>query len=257
MREKIITKTDVKKHYLNKELVKNYIDSRFNTPLGLVLHKNHVCEVNKLLSIVKPKEVLEVACGPARVTSEISGIKNGTAIDTSEQMLREAVRRMKKISNEFSNWKFEKLNALKLTKTYPRKRFGIIYTFRFLRHFNENDRKKLFIEFRNILRKDGYLIFDAPNKRVEKLVRKIVGHDKYTVYDHLWDKDELISELAINGFYNIKLIPNIRHFWVQGAFSKSLSLMGLKTLSIKIVLFFEKVGYKGNPYEWVVICQKK
>lgn len=257
MNYQIKSKSELKKYYTGKSVVEDYVEKRFTTPLGRVLHKKQVDVINESIFNYNVNKVIEVACGPARITVEILGVEKGVAVDSSKEMLKRANKVMKKSSQEWKKWKFILMDVNTMSKELESGCYDMVYTFRFLRHFKRKDRKKFLSEIRKVLKKDALLIFDAPNVLVEKKVRKIVGNEKYTVYDYFWNRDSVKKELESNGFYNIRLIPNIKLFWIEGGFSKLSSWIGFGGFFTRLIEFLENLSSGNNPYEWIVICQKK
>ncbi|MBU0615903.1 MAG: class I SAM-dependent methyltransferase, partial [Nanoarchaeota archaeon] len=137
-----------------------------------------------------------------------------------------------------------------------KKKFDVVISFRFIFHFKKSKRGALYQQICSVLKKDGFLLFDALNKDKVKPIRKVGGKQRYIVYDKLYTQKELIKEMENNGFKVIKLFPVIRHFWIEFFVSKLLSFIRLQKLAKKIIVIIEKINTR-KPYEWVVLCQKK
>ncbi|MBU0614756.1 MAG: hypothetical protein KJ601_01565, partial [Nanoarchaeota archaeon] len=71
----------IKEYYRKEDVAKNYIDIRFKQPMYAVAHKNQIEIINRY---TQNRDLLEIACGPARLTSEIKA-KSGMSIDSSEE----------------------------------------------------------------------------------------------------------------------------------------------------------------------------
>jgi ubiquinone/menaquinone biosynthesis C-methylase UbiE len=234
---------EIKDYYTKEDVTINYESKRFISGVGELMHKNHIKIVNKFVNKVKKEKILEIAPGPARITAKIK-VKEGFAIENSDNMLNLARNK------HLKNWKFIKGDAFDLKIN---KKFNLIYTFRFIRHFKLEQRKELYYQIRNKLNINGYFIFDAPNIFIESPWRKIVGVEKYPVFDKFWFKKELIKELEENGFEVLGLVNNINLFFIQEPISKILSKLDIKST---IVEKLEKINL-SIPLEWIVICKKK
>ncbi len=97
----------IKSIYERKSVAERYVHSRFSRPLGVVQHRIQVQTVNDAIRAYKAKDILEIACGPARLTAHISGFEKGVAIDNSSEMLSLAKR---KIPNNHQ-WHFLRADA--------------------------------------------------------------------------------------------------------------------------------------------------
>jgi len=244
----IDNKDELIEYYTRENIVNKYIGKRFVEPIFIVEHKKQVSFVNYAINKYNLKNPLELAPGPARLTIEIKSEK-GVGLDSSERMLRVAEKRMAQLKKK---WKFVKGDAFNLKFN---SQFDLVFSFRFITHFKEKERLKLYSQIRKALKKDGYLVFEAYNEKKVRIVRSFVGKKKYPVYDKLYSEPELIGELTKNGFKVIKVSPVISHFWTQMFISKFLSFFKLNKLSKDIISKIERIKSK-NPYEWVILCQK-
>jgi SAM-dependent methyltransferase len=248
-RAEISGKKKIKEYYEDKEIVGDYVDSRFTTAIGMMEHQAQVDFVSKAIKKYRCKKALELAPGPARITSHIK-IKEGIAMDYSGGMVKLAKKRLPKSLK--NNWKIIQGDAFNIK--YKNK-FDIVFTFRFIFHFKRKERDKLYGQVKQSLKKDGLFIFEAINIKAAKSIRKLVGKDKYVVYDKLYTKKELISELKDNGFKILAIEPNTKHFYLEILVSKLTSMIKLNRLGLSIIRFIEKLPAK-NPYGWTVLCQK-
>lgn len=240
----------IKSLYQDDSVASGYIDERFSKPLGRVQHKIQVESINDVIRMYQIDNVLEVACGPARLTPEVVGIINGVAIDTSYQMLEIARRRMK----NHGKWQFVKGDAFNLN--FERK-FNLVYSFRFIRHLKLEDRNKIYNQVKNALVSKGLFIFDAIRYEKPLFLRKHESGGKILVYDKVYkNKAKLQTELKGAGFELVKLYPCIEHFYIQAFFSRISHILKNDLLGIRIIQFLEKIK-TGHPLEWIVLCQKK
>ncbi len=245
----ISTPQQVQYYYQQQEVAQKYIQKRFTEPLNIVEHQRHVQILNKIIKEQKIKKVLEFAPGPARLTAELRA-DSGTSIDSSASMLEIAQRRMQAAGKR---WNFMQGNILTI-KLKPEHDF--VFCIRFLLHFQHAEREKIYAQAKSALRPGGYLAFEVMNKKVVQPLRKTVGMKHYIVYDKLYTRSELIMELKKNGFKVLKLYPILNHFWLQAFFSRPLKFMNAPKLAAKIINSIEKYA-SLQPYEWIVLCQKK
>jgi len=237
------TKGQIKEYYESECIARDYEKSRFIDGVGHLIHENQVRIIKYYVSKVKGDKIMEIAPGPARITSEIK-VRSGIAIENSPEMLKIANNKRLK------NWRFKKGDAFNLDL---RKQFNLIYTLRFVRHFKLEDRKKIYKQVYDHLISEGYFIFEAPNQIIEIPWRKLVGIHKYPIYDKFWSKKELIKEMEYSGFGVVTLKNSINLFFLQEPISKILLFLKFK---IGIVKFLEKINI-GIPLEWIVICKKR
>jgi ubiquinone/menaquinone biosynthesis C-methylase UbiE len=242
-------KEEIESFYKEDKVVDNYIQSRFETPIGKQMHIEQFSFINNIIKKNKIKKILEIACGPARITSDVENFKEGFAMDSSEGMLKIAKQRLKT-----KNWKLSKGDAFNLK--FKPKSFDLVYTFRFIRHFHNDKRKAMYDEIKKLLKDKGLLIFDAVNYEKSYSVRKRVGFHKYTIYDILYKKKDLIKEIESNGFEIVHLKPIINHLYLSTAISKMAVLLKINKVGEEIIRLIEKIP-SSKPLEWIVLCRKK
>ena len=244
------SRTDVKEYYYDDGRAEKYIEDRFKSPLFRLLHEKQVKCVNELLRNHQLKKVLELAPGPARLTTRIQNAEEGTLVDASSAMLNVAEKRLKEIGRN-KMWNFKQADIFELALN---KEFDLVYTFRFLRHFDEQKRKQLYQRIREHLRPAGWLVFDAVNENISKPMRD-ANPQNFPVYDELYQKDDLISELEREGFNVKNLVPVQCNFARQQKINL-LARFPFKWLATLLIQRLEKPD-AANPLEWIVVCQKK
>lgn len=238
---KIRGRRGLKTYYQREEVVSGYLRERFGNPLGRLQNHNQIRSLNKLIARYKPKRVLELACGPARVTPYIEAKVVG--LDSSLEMLVRAKGRFggkgDLVGGDVFNLPFKECS------------FPFVFALRFIRHFDLKEREKIFSEIGRVLLPGGLLIFDVPNYEVEYPVRLKRGLDHYPIYDKLWGKEEFLREMAQNGLQVLEMRGNIYHYRLQAILSR-LNLGPISFALIRIGEFFKW----GQPLEWSAICQK-
>ena len=63
--------------YQDSAVAENYIQQRFTFSWGQLLHQKQVAEVNRIIRTSQPASILEVAPGPARLATELHGVRRG------------------------------------------------------------------------------------------------------------------------------------------------------------------------------------
>ena len=154
----------------------------------------------------------------------------------------------------YKKWSFVNDDVFKY-KTKNNKKSDFIFAIRFLLHFKAGERKKIYQQAHHLLNNEGLLAFEVMNKNVVLPLRKLLGKERYFVYDKLYTKREFKEEMENNGFKVIRMFPILKHFWLQALFSRPLKILKMHKLARKIIFFLERFN-SGQPYEWIALCQK-
>jgi SAM-dependent methyltransferase len=238
----------IREAYRSTEVARSYIDSRFREPLGALLHDRQIAVMSAVISELKPKKVLEVASGPARLTTDLAPrlAAGGVIMDASRQMLAEARRRL-----PGARWLLAQGDAFALPFAGP---FDLVYSFRLIRHFDLTNRRRLYEQMARILRPGGMLVFDAVNEIVSAPLRRRNSHG-FEHYDALLRPDTIREEVEAAGFGLVSLTG------VQYRFSSLQRVQVLvaprsRRLARGLMAAIEKFG-GGEPLEWVVVCRRQ
>jgi len=235
--------------YQNDAVASAYIDERFSKPLGHVQHRYQLSIINDIIKKLNPKNVLEIACGPARLTKDIRIDSDGIAIDSSFEMLEIAMQRVGKNKH----WSFVKTDIFNpgLNKTFP-----LIYSFRFIRHFHYSDRMKIYEVIRSLLDDRGIIVFDAVHYEKIAFINRMENRGQKKIYDKIYYRhQELETELKSAGYDILELKGIIHHFYLQAVISRLSNKLSIDKVGQKIIMILEKFPH-GRPLEWVVICRK-
>jgi ubiquinone/menaquinone biosynthesis C-methylase UbiE len=261
--EGVIDQPDsMKKAYQTASAVENYEQTRFSKPDRAVSHDKEVRIVNQILSKERPKKILDLALGPARVSQYLNQqyFEQGFGLDSSPAMLKKAKKRL-----DSKKWQLVCGDAFKLP--FKANELDTVMTFRFIRHFKKNDRQQLLREIRRVLKPDGILIFEAFNKDMGQYALEATGIGKPSafaepVYDELWSQISLKKELKNVGFVIEKLYPVLNHFKNQHRLSKLASILA-RRFQINLIIYLAKIIIRvwdwfpsKNNHQWEVVCRK-
>jgi len=234
--------------YQDRDVVGWYLKRRTAQPLNGVLHRGQVNFVNRVLAERRPTRVLEIAPGPARLTAELEYAGRGLAVDASPQMLSVARDRLRDRPGE---WLMTRGDAFALPVAAHS--VDLVYTTKFIRHFQRADRHALYEQIHRVLRGDGAFIMDAQNRAVSLPHREKKGLERYPIYDALYDLPELIAELTEERFHVVRVGGLVRHFAVQSRLNR-LRHLKLTALASALVRAVERLPSRA-PSTWMVLCE--
>lgn len=234
--------------YRKDNVARNYIDERFVEPLGALLHDRQVAALKRVISEHRPASVLEVAPGPARLTTEVANVFTGigAVMDASAQMLSEAKRRL----GDASRWRPVQGDAFNLPFG---SQFDLVYSFRLVRHFDTSEREALYRQFARVLRPGGLLVFDAVNELVSRELRRHAP-EEYKHFDAMFHLDALRQELEAHGFKPLTF-EGVQHRFP--ALQRIQILVGPRNRRVARWLMeaCDRMP-AGEPLEWIVVCQR-
>ena len=242
---------DLRKAYQDDRVAQDYVGTRFVAPLGAMLHARQVRVVRDLIARERIEHVAEVAPGPARLTVDVAPLlSHVTLIDASAQMLAEARARLR-TRGLADRVRLVQADAFQLP---IHSQFFLVYSFRLIRHFQRDDRLKLYQQIREILVPNGWLVFDAVNEVVSAPLRQGKGPDEYAHFDALLRPQGLEQELRESGFQTVSLIGVQRRY---PALLKCQTLIAPRStvLARAAMEVIDRSG--GEPLEWIVVCRRE
>jgi ubiquinone/menaquinone biosynthesis C-methylase UbiE len=240
---------ELKRYYQDKDVAEDYMRRRTGQPLNGVLHRRQVRFLNEHLAARATGAVLEIACGPGRLTAAMRGVRMGVAVDSSAEMLATAQRRM---NGTAGSWSFLRTDAFVLP--FQSESFDAVYTLRFVRHFQLPERQRLYREVRRVLRPRGVFMVDALNRDVSHPYRVKRGLESYHIYDVLYRREEIEAELQEAGFRVAAIEGMIKHFSVQRRLNR-LRRLRLDAVATALIASLERVP-STNPSGWMLLCEK-
>jgi ubiquinone/menaquinone biosynthesis C-methylase UbiE len=240
--------------YKDDEVAESYIQQRFHWSWSRLLHNAQVAEVNRVIQTSQPRRVLEVAPGPARITTEVRGVTQGVMIEYSEEMLRLAKHRLTQAGCA-SVWDVRHGNAFELDQL--QEHFDVAFTFRFIRHFQSEERARLYHGFRTCLHPHGLLVFDVVNEVMRDRLetqQPQKNPQELDVYDVTYSADAFRREMLEHGFEVVSMQPVLRHFLLQAWVSYKLDRR-LGRWASRLVQALEAIP-AAHSLEWIAVCRK-
>jgi len=234
--------------YQEREVVDSYLLRRTAQPLNGVLHRGQVAFLNRVLAERRPTRILEIAPGPARLTAELDFAGRGMAVDASPQMLAVARQRLRGRPGE---WLIARGDAFALP--VADRSIDLVYTTKFVRHFQRQDRARLYAEIRRVLRVGGAFVMDAQNRAVSLPHRARKGLERYPIYDVLYDLPELCRELEQEQFRVAGVQGLVKHFAIQSRLNR-LRRWRLGGLASALVQALEVLPSRA-PSTWMVVSE--
>jgi ubiquinone/menaquinone biosynthesis C-methylase UbiE len=244
--EAVASEAGIQSAYSQSKTAIGYVQQRFSSELFRLLHDRQVSVVNRLITETCAAQVLEIACGPGRVTRDIRlSPEHLTCLEFNVEMLRVA----RQACDQGIHWIRGNAFALPLAQ-----QFDLVYSFRFIRHFHHPDRDRLYQQIRSVLKPGGWLVMDAVNAAVSAPLRA-ASPAEYPIYDKLYDSEAALQkELEAAGFEVKSIEPVQRWFAAQ---SRAQILLGPRSqlLCRWAVQGLEKIR-RGPALEWIVTCRR-
>lgn len=239
----LASEEEIKASYGGEAVAGNYIAERFQSEFHRLLHDRQVAAVQRVIDRLRPEQTLEIAPGPGRLTRHIRPTGGLVCLEYNEGMLNQGRAACPK-----ATW--VQGNAFQLPFESP---FDFVYSFRFVRHFHLEDRKRLYAEVRRVLKPGGVFVMDAVNERLSRPLREAHPED-YPIYDKLYRPDALRAELAEAGLGAVELEPVQKcHSWQY----RSQVLLGPRSnrLNRLVIRCLERLP-RREGLEWIVVCSR-
>ena len=240
--------------YQNAAVADQYIQARFVLAWQQLLHETQVQSLRQSIQLFKPDSILEIAPGPARLSTELIDIRNGTMLEYSQEMIDVARARLKE-RELLNRWTIVHGNAFE-PKDCPGP-FNFIYTFRFIRHFDEDDRVRLYAAIHSRLEPGGILMFDVVNSTYNLQARPASAakrSDSLSVFDVGYTVKEFHDEMSTAEFEVLNMYPVVRHCRLQSWISSKLYDIA-PGFSRRVVRIIEAIPSQ-SPLEWIAVCRR-
>ncbi len=238
------TERELQEAYRGEAVAARYVAARFQSELHRLLHERQVAAVQRSLDRIGRGAALEIAPGPGRVTRDVRPTGSLVCLEFNEGMIEQG----RGACPPSVRW--VRGNAFELPFGAE---FDLAYSFRFVRHFLLEDRRRLYGQVRRVLRPGGEFVFDAVNERFSRPLRE-ARPEEYPIYDELYCEDALRSELAEAGFADVRLESVQKWHRLQG---QSDVLVGPRSarLNRAIVRGLEALPRRIG-LEWIVTCRR-
>ena len=209
-------RSDIAQAYRDEELVKDYVDSRYAQGFGRETHLQQASAVSRIVERVRPERLLELACGPARLTVEIPRVPKAVAVDQSPQMLAEARRRLDE--RGLDHWELREADAFALP--FDDESFDMLATFKLIRHFDKPDRMRIYAEVARVLAPGGTFVVDVFNEQMTRWLLEKWGVVDAWIDDFGFDEAGFAAEAREAGFEVVEMFPiqsalKLRHHVVE------------------------------------------
>lgn len=243
-REPLASEGDIQSAYSERQVAQEYVARRFQSELHRLLHERQVAAVQRVMDRVRPQLALEIAPGPGRLTRDVRPAGRLVCLEYNSGMIEQG----KPACPAEVRW--VRGNGFQLPFAPC---FDLVYSFRFVRHFHRDDRRRLYAEVSRVLRPGGHFVFDAVNERVSRPLRE-ARPDEYPIYDKLYRPDELRQELTEAGLRVESLLPVQRFYRWQGL---AQTLLGPRSgwLNRLVIRSLELVP-RRDGLEWIAVCRR-
>jgi SAM-dependent methyltransferase len=241
--------------YQDAAVAAAYIDTRFSLSWGRLLHQSQVAALNRVIRKYQPATILEIAPGPARIAADLRGVRQGLMIEYSEAMLALAKQRLAS-AGLASVWQLLHYNAFDLAALQCQ--CDLLYAFRFIRHFNMEERARLYRGIHACLKPGGLFMLDVVNRHVRDRLdaqRPSSCSDALEVYDVTYSPEEFRCEMETYGFAVISMQPVIRYFDIQSWISYTFNRRAANFATL-VVNTIEQFPSK-SPLEWIALLYKQ
>ena len=250
------TPATVAQVYEDGDVAAAYLDKRLRFAWQRLLHRRQLACLQAVIDANGPVRVLEFAPGPARLSAELSGVSRGVMLENSASMARIARKRLTQKQLD-STWTVLEGDAFAADALLGDERFDLAFSFRFIRHFREADRIRLYGQLSRALKPRGLLVFDVVNSVMRRLIDGDVPPARpgeLSVYDETYTPERFRSEMRSNGFETIRMVPVVRRFPFQARLSHRLDGRTPRIADALVELL--EVAPSREPLEWVAVCRK-
>lgn len=256
-KEIAVSRGSVASLYEDPAVATEYLTRRMRYSWQRLLHQRQVELLNDELARRAPATVLEVAPGPGRLTTELRLTGRGIAIENSTEMLVLAEARLRS-AGLLQAWDLRAGDAFDLQAVVPTGMIDFAFTFRLIRHFRIDDRRRLYSGLRDCIRPGGVFVFDVVNAARLAMIHAAIPRrpeGELDVHDAAYTPEQIQSELTENGFDLISLSPLIKRFSLQSWIGHKLDDI-LPRVSDLVVKAIEALP-SSAPLEWVAVTQRR
>ena len=236
--------SEIQSAYRDPSVAAEYCERRFSSELHGLLHDRQVEAVQRQMDRTRPARTLEIAPGPGRLTRYLRPPGSLTCLEYNQGMIDQG----RPSCGSKATW--VRGNGFQRPVAGG---FDLVYSFRFVRHFETENRQRLYAEIRRVLNPGSYFLFDAVSERVSRPLRE-ASPDDYPIYDVLYRAEDLQAELIEAGLEPINMEPVQKfHYWQ----SLSQVLLGPRAnwLNRSLIRGLERLP-RSEGLEWIVTCRR-
>ncbi len=232
--------------YKDPQTAARYLSERFGRLPWSVADKYERAAVAALIEKCRPRKVLDLACGPGRITEGVS-VPLGILADANTAMLGESAGR--------GNGGWRPVCADAFSLPFHDSTFDLVCCFRFLRHHYKTEREKILGEIRRVLVPAGRLAFDALNAKMSKFAARYAALNESKIHDEKYTPETLKQEMTACGFEIESLTPVMQHlraYHIANIAARHRFFPGLRR---RLVELGERLPSRF-PFSWVVTAAK-
>lgn len=193
----------IKAYYQSEEIANSYNKDRFLQYPANYFDAFERATIRMVISNLNCNEklyIMDIASGDGRIVQELVKLGLCTSIDSSKAMQDIVIERFYNTGNLITKICDYFSDDIEGT-------FDIITMFRYIRHYDYQQRKVIYRKILNNLKDNGLLLFDAPNIRYAMKNREQGNWNDFNIYDVFWDEDSISVEMEENNFRIKYLIP--------------------------------------------------
>ncbi|WP_028553095.1 glycosyltransferase [Paenibacillus sp. UNC451MF] len=200
----VMSQSEIANYYNDERIATLYDEHRFREYPMRTFDLLERSAINHLIEKYSSKQhrlkLLDIASGDGRILRELTKYGSVAALENSGFMISVSAKKLDSTSKvtyiKDNFYDFESMEQ-----------FHVITIFRFIRHYDYLDRKVIYQKLYNLIKDDGIILCEFPNKIAETQLREHDSWGNFNVYDVFWYEFEIEDELSENNFEIIDSIP--------------------------------------------------
>ena len=244
MDQQVSSPLGIKRAYAGSDVAPGYVRRRFEGEIHRLLHDRQAAAINRAIERTRPARILEIAPGPGRLTRDVRPTGPLICLEYNAGMIEQG----RPACAGRATWARGDAFRLPFGRS-----FGLIYSFRFVRHFRREDRGRLYAEVGRALEPGGLFVMDAVNELASRPLREASPGD-YPIHDELYTRDRLRDELREAGLDLVSLEPVQKFYQWQ---YRSQILLGPRSAGLNrlVIRGLERLP-RRDGLEWIVTCRR-
>ncbi len=239
---------EIKKHYSEGGVVKEYNRIRFGGIGGRYINDNEISpNITLLKSTFKNPskiKVLDIGAGRGRLSHPVKKLGFDVyCLDSSKEMVK-VLRKVISRKNIFIQSAFERIKS--------QDKFNVVTAMRFFDHFKLSDQKKILLNVKKNISKNGYVLFSALNAQgMESLVSSLFYFGKVNFYYPHSDYEKMFKDCGFK-----VVAREDKFFFPRGVFLRLQNISFLVKPVIFLDILLSKV-FKSSCSYFVYLLQIK